>query len=276
MCQEHPWPPRDHIRPVAVPLPPTTQRLPLWPLVFVLLLFTGAASALTVGLSQSDAVVLGGIRTATQESSANWAGYVALDGQMRNVTATWRVPAVARGSGSDATMSVWVGLNGRGDRHLEQVGTASGFTNGQVRYQAWWEILPHPAAATGMRVSPGDLVTAAVSTDGTGMFVLSLRDLTTGGHFSTTQWDRGARLRSAEAVVEAPTGPHGLLPLPDFGTVRLQNVAVDGLSIFGHSWSRVVMHPDDDTTVVTSPLAADGRSFSVTYRAPRSPTTALP
>ena len=247
-----------------VPLP-QPRHLPLWPLLVALLVLAVAAAALTVGLARSGAVVLEGARVPTQEDSLNWAGYVATGTKFTSVTATWTVPAVNDTSAAHSLASFWVGMNGRGNHRLEQIGTASGYIDGRLRHLVWWEILPQTAVYTETPVSPGDMVTAAVSTDGAGKFVLSLRNLSNGAQFSTTQMDWGG-VTSAEVVAEAPTGSNGLLPLADFGQVTFRDVAIDSTSLDAYPWSRLVMKPTGPGLVETSPLDASGASFTVTYR----------
>jgi len=156
-------------------------------------------------------------------------------------------------------------MNGRGDHRLEQIGTAGGYIDGHRRYLVWWEILPRAAVYTDTPLRPGDTVTAAVSSDGAGKFVLSLRDLTSGAQFSTTQMDWG-HVSSAEVVAEAPTGPHGILPLADFGQVTFRDIAVNDRRLVAYPWSRVVMKPVGPASVDTSALDAAGGSFTVSYR----------
>jgi len=257
-----PEPPRSFPTDVA---PARPEHLPLWPLLAAMLVLTVAAAALTLGLSRSGAAVLQGARGPTQEDSLNWAGYVAIGATFTSVTATWSVPAVSTSSAPDGLASFWVGMNGRGNHRLEQIGTASGYINGERSYRVWWEILPQAAVYTDTPLKPGDLVTAAVSTDGAGKYVLSLRNISNGAQFSTTQMDWG-RVSSAEVVAEAPTGSHGLLPLADFGQMTFRDIAVNSKRIDAYAWSRVVMKPVGPADVETSPLDDGGTSFTVTYR----------
>ena len=257
-----PEPPRSTSTDVALALP---EHLPLWPLLAVMLVLTVAAAALTVGLSRSGAAVLQGATGPTQEDSLNWAGYVATGTTFTSVTATWSVPAVSDASAPSGLASFWVGMNGRGNHRLEQIGTASGYIDGERRYLVWWEILPQAAVYTDTPLRPGDMVTAAVSTDGAGKYVLSLRNISNGAEFSTTQMDWG-RASSAEVVAEAPTGSHGLLPLADFGQLTFRDIAVDSKRLDAYPWSRVVMRPVGPADVETSPLETGGTAFTVTYR----------
>ena len=76
---------------------PSRPRAPLWPVIIGLLLVTGVGLGMVLGLSRSAAVtLLGG--SGDEESSLNWAGYVAVHGHFTSVSASWTVPAVRAGS----------------------------------------------------------------------------------------------------------------------------------------------------------------------------------
>jgi len=249
-------------RSAAGPSPPPPSRAPLWPVIVGLLLVTGVGLGMVLNLSRSAAVTLFG-GSGDEESSLNWAGYVAVHGHFTSVSASWVVPAVRAGSTPGSAASFWVGLDGRGTRSLQQIGTTSGLTRGGRYYSAWWEILPGPAVDVPLRIAPGDLMSASVTSDGRGGFTLSLRDRTAGESFSVRRTDRTAPLSSAEVVVEAPASATGQLPLADFGAVRFSDARVNGRPLGSFTWSRVDMTDASHLQASPTALAAGGSAFAV-------------
>src|SRR5437879_13041387 len=55
---------------------------------------------------------------------------------------------------------------------------------------------------------------------GNGKFTVSISDATTGQSFSTSSTVHRAQQSSAEWIAEAPSSSGGILPLPNFGTVK--------------------------------------------------------
>jgi hypothetical protein len=249
----------------AGPPPPPRGRAPLWPVVLGLLLVTGVGLGMVLNLSRSAAVTLFG-GSGDEESSLNWAGYVAVHAHFTSVSASWIVPAVRAGSAPGSAASFWVGLDGRGTRSLQQIGTTSGLTRGGRYYSAWWEILPGPAVDVPLRIAPGDLMSASVTSDGRGGFTLSLRDRTAGELFSVRRIDRAAPLSSAEVVVEAPASATGQLPLADFGAVRFSDARVNGHPLGSFAWSRVDMTVASHRQASPTALAAGGSAFAVAWQ----------
>src|SRR2546430_16683548 len=80
-------------------------------------------------------------------------------------------------------------------------------------------------------VRPGDSMSGSVTTDGSGHFTLHIHNGTTGGDFVTVQTLKRARLSSAEAIAEAPSGSGGVLPLTNFGTASFSSGTVNGQPI---------------------------------------------
>ncbi len=251
--------------PDSGPAAPSRRRAPLWPVIIGLLLVTGVGLGMVLGLSRSAAVTLFG-GSGDEESSLNWAGYVAVHGHFTSVSASWTVPAVRAGSAPGSAASFWVGLDGRGNRSLQQIGTTSGMTGGGRYYGAWWEMLPGPAVDVPLRISPGDEISANATSDGRGGFTLSLRDRTEGKSFSVRRLDRGAPLSSAEVVVEAPAGAAGQLPLADFGTVRFSDARVNGHPLGASAWTRVDMTVADRRQASPTALSGGGSAFAVAWQ----------
>ena len=205
---------------------------------------------------------------ATSVQSANWAGYDATGPAFTfsSVTASWVEPAIAASSG-DTYAAFWVGLDGANSSTVEQTGTVAESSNGSVSYYAWYEMYPASMRSVDLTVSPGDQMTASVTSDGAGDFVLTITDETTGDSFTRDRFSAAAQCTSAEVIAEAPTDTStgDLLPLAAFGTVDFNSCAFNGQPISAFDWDQIDMVAQGGSTLIaTSPLASDGASFSLT------------
>jgi hypothetical protein len=136
-------------------------------------------------------------------SASNWSGY-AKSGNYTSATAQWVVPSVSPTHGSSYS-SAWVGIDGFNNSDLIQTGTESDYYNGSAHYDAWWEILP--AAETpisSFAVHPGDVMTATITKGSGSSWTITIKDVTSGGSFTTTQNYTGPGT-SVEWIEEAPT-----------------------------------------------------------------------
>ena len=194
----------------------------------------------------------------------NWAGYAAGGGPFRSVAASWVQPEAPENlGGSDITTSFWVGLDGRGSRTVEQIGTCLDGT-------AWYEMYPEPSRHIDMPVVvPGDVLRASVTRSGPHTFVLKLVDTTTGASFTTTRTAAQAGGVSAEVIAEAPASERtGQLPLDPFGRVRFAKCTVDGLPIGAYRPDRSDISSSRQTReTTTSALTGGGTVFTVTAAA---------
>jgi Peptidase A4 family len=169
--------------------------------------------------------------------SPSWSGYVATAHaghrlSFRQVTGTWRVPAVHCGRRqAGALAAIWVGLGGYlpSEPKLEQIGTDAGCSSaGRRRYDAWFEVVPYPAYPLPGRISAGDVVSASVRLVA-GSVELELANRTLGWKATRTiAWPLPAT-RSAEWVVEAPGSCKRFFcveaPLADFGRLTFLHAA---------------------------------------------------
>jgi hypothetical protein len=213
-------------------------------------------------------------------TSGNWAGYDVTGGGFSSVSASWVQPAIQADDSTDSLASFWVGLDGDGSNTVEQLGTQAENDYGSVSYQAWWEMYPaDEVLIPGMTITPGDTMTASVTTEGNGYFTLSMSDETTGDSYHSTPYSADAQDYSAEVIAEAPTDAvtDTEYPLADFGTVYFTNCAIDGLPISDFDWNQIDMADSDSgaTLASTSALGADGASFAVAAGdvTPTSPAT---
>ncbi len=198
----------------------------------------------------------------TRSTSTNWAGYSATGGRFTSVSATWKQPA-ATCTAATAYSSFWVGLDGDGTNTVEQIGTDADCSGGKAVYYAWYEMYPKFPVNLSLKISPGDTVSAKVTTGGSGSFTLTIKDTTTGGSFTTIQKLRHAKLGSAEVIAEAPSSG-GVLPLANFGTVGFSAATVDGQPIGNFHPDRINMVSGTITKATTSALSG-GNAFSVKW-----------
>ena len=248
-----------------------------------------AASALSLGLAFSTAgpaaASCGGASDCPcATGTCIWAGW-GVTGQDLTSTGTGKeytsisgeftVPAV---KGSAGNVAFWYGLGGV-NTALEQTGVAVKIVHGQPVYQGFWELTPSKPVFYTKTVRPGDFMAALVnyssspsSTGGT--YRMFLRDVTRGwsedqviparSHLGTTSRD------AAEAIVEnvqtyARKSPNPG-PLPDFGTIRMDNIAVDnsyGWTQFNYGQS-LIEWTLGTGKVYISPLQRAG-DFTVTW-----------
>lgn len=198
----------------------------------------------------------------TRSTSTNWAGYSATGGTFRSVSATWKQPA-ATCTAATAYSSFWVGLDGDGTNTVEQIGTDADCSSGKPVYYAWYEMYPKFPVNLSLTIRPGDIVSASVTTNGTGSFTLTIRDTTRGGSFTTTQRLKSAKLGSAEVIAEAPSSG-GVLPLANFGSVAFSAATVNGQPIGSFHPDRIDMVSGTTTKASTSALS-NGKAFTVTW-----------
>ena len=203
---------------------------------------------------------------ANVSTSSNWSGYSVSGGNFTSVTGTWTVPTVATTTtGADAT---WVGIGGITSNDLIQAGTEATVSRGEVTYNAWIEMLPASSKPVSLSVNAGDSVTVSI-TQKVGLdWLISMKNNTTGGAYSTTVQYRSSN-SSAEWVQEAPSVNRGTVPLDDFGTLTFKGASAvrDGnrqaLNALGPQGITMI-NGARQALAVPSGIASDGMSFSVT------------
>ncbi|WP_233096142.1 G1 family glutamic endopeptidase [Alicyclobacillus sp. SO9] len=160
-------------------------------------------------------------------AASNWSGYAISGSTYNDITGNWTVPTVKRSSGNTYSSS-WIGIDGFNNSNLIQTGTEQDYVNGHAQYDAWWEILP--AAETvipTMAVSPGDHMSAHIHNNGNGTWTITLKDLTQGESFSTTQSYSGPG-SSAEWIQEAPQINGSIATLANYGATTFDPGTVNG------------------------------------------------
>lgn len=230
---------------------------------------------------------------AETSTSSNWAGYAVMRDGVRfvRVSAAWTVAAVDCRGGETQWSAVWVGLGGYDERSpaLEQIGTeADCDRRGRAHYSSWYEMVPDVSHGAGLRVHPGDRVSASVTVVPEGPQAgrrvrLRLSNRTTGRAVTKSLAARVVDVSSAEWILEAPSACGGttaddscqIMPLADFGTLRLSEaraVASDGHAgaIADDSWDAVQIHMHAGVghgDASAGALTSGGRAFTVRYSA---------
>jgi hypothetical protein len=200
-------------------------------------------------------------------TSSNWSGYALSGGHYIAAAANWTQPAVKCAVTPTGYSAFWVGLDGDTTNTVEQTGTEADCVNGEAVYYAWYEMYPKRSVNYSNVVLPGDSLSTSVTYVGGSSFVLALRDATERWSQTTTQRLKSAKLASAEAIAEAPSGRGGVLPLADFGTVAFSHTTVDGsLLNAGMQGLEPLTMLAGATTVKAEPTLISGGSFLDTWR----------
>jgi len=258
-------------------------------LTLVLLAFALSAASAPAALADS-----------TQ--SSNWAGYaIHRSGvSFTKVIGAWRQPSATCTAGSPAYSSAWVGLGGYSEtsKALEQIGSeADCSASGKVVSSLWYEIVPAASRTIRVKVNPGDDLTASVTVTGHSVR-LQLDDLTRQRSFTKTVHASTVDVSSADWILEAPSECADsfscrTLTLADFGSTTFSRASA--VTTAGHTgriadrrWNatkitlaasgRPFIDSSANSGVVSaspSPLAAQGSSFTVTYRGSSAPSPAV-
>jgi hypothetical protein len=122
-----------------------------------------------------------------------------------------------------------VGLDGLGSATVEQVGIEADCAGSTPRYYAWYEMYPKPVSVA-FTVHAGNAVRASVTYKRSARkFVLMLRDISTGRHF-TRILKCAAKIclrSSAEVISEAPSSSSGgILPLANYRAASFSSITL--------------------------------------------------
>jgi hypothetical protein len=200
--------------------------------------------------------------------SSNWAGLIVTGTTFTAVGGGWTVPAV-QPSSTFQSSATWVGIGGLpSDPSIVQTGTVQETAGGQTRYFAWYELFPSAPVTIG-GVSPGDAMRASILMSSPGVWTLSIADVTSAQHFSSSFSYFGLG-GSAEWIEEAPANSSGQIhTLANFGTVYFNNLGVGGTNMSLASTS-VVDIASAGGQVIAFPINIDSstNSFAVTYAPP--------
>jgi hypothetical protein len=199
--------------------------------------------------------------------STNWSGYVVTGfGPYTSVSSSWTQPAVNCASTRTGFSAFWVGLDGHTTNTVEQTGTEANCSKGTAIYRAWFEMFPKRPVNYPNPVLPGDSFTASVTYTGRGRFQLTLSDPTQGWSQTTSQRRKSAKLGSAEAIAEAPSGRKGVLPLANFGAIGFSGASVNGALLTGSTPGIEPLTMASGATVKATPSPIGSGTFSDTWQ----------
>jgi hypothetical protein len=163
-------------------------------------------------------------------TSLNWSGYATVQtlgatgaGTVTQALGTWIVPTATGPASGSSFSSCWVGIDGFTSPTVEQIGTEQDYISGAPVYFAWFEMFPAGSIEIiGFPVAPGDSMSASVTSLGSGVFELALRNNTAGFTVvipTSATTNPNALMSSAEWIVEAPSDIVGILPLAELSEV---------------------------------------------------------
>ncbi len=166
--------------------------------------------------------------------TANWSGYVATGNAFSNVSASWMVPSMTCAGETTSYSTQWIGIDGYTSDTVEQDGTEADCWSGTPHYGAWYEMFGDdavqgggevPLPSSSYPVSPGDAMTASVSSSGS-IWTLAIADQTEDWNNSIPipSWSPAPEESSAEWIVERPN-VGSLSALPDFGGVSFTSAS---------------------------------------------------
>ncbi len=191
----------------------------------------------------------------------NWGGYAATGSGFTSVSATWSEPNATCNSRNDL-YAPWVGIDGYGTSTVEQTGVATDCSSGRAVYQAWYEMYPASPvylSTSSYPVAPGNSIHATVTYAGSNRYTLTLHNSSRGWTYTTTKTLSSARRRSAEVIIESPTGAY-----PNFGSITFTGATVNGASL--GSFSPTALDPSANGVYEARTGAlSGGTSFSMTY-----------
>jgi len=232
-------------------------------IVFALaVLFIGTAPAFAAGPLAPNSGI-------TVNTSRNWAGYVAKGNTYSGVSGSWTIPNVTPTTNMSADVT-WVGIGGAASTDLIQAGTQAISQNGQVTYQAWYELLPGSSNNVPLVIHPGDHISASIARQGTtNYWLITLTNNSTNQSYSATVFYNSS-LSSAEWIEEMPSDQsYSFIPLDSFTDVPFSNAqaVVNGVSENLVSLGAYPVTMTSSSQVLASPSAigTDNDSFTVTH-----------
>jgi Peptidase A4 family len=157
--------------------------------------------------------------------TSQWAGYFEAPGTVTSVSATWVVPSLVCPESETTLSSTWIGVGGFAGGTLLQAGMYDNCLGGTAVQGAFAEEAPGSTVSFQLPISPGDTVSATVSS-GPGGWQTTVADLTT-DESATENWSGYAGGDSAGWMAEAYGAP-GDVPMSNFGTEQLSAFSVNG------------------------------------------------
>jgi hypothetical protein len=191
------------------------------------------------------------------QDGGNWSGLVATGGTYTSTSVSWTEPTSVTCNSSNDLMAPWVGIDGYGTSSVEQTGVATDCSSGSPVDEGWYEMYPDAPVYYDNPVSPGDSISASVTTDGDGNYTLTLTD-NTAGWTQTTPGSYQGQNASAEAIIESPTASY-----PDFGSVAFTDFTINGQA--ADSTDPVALDASNASGFEDHTNALSGGNFSIDY-----------
>lgn len=204
-----------------------------------------------------------------------WGGYVVTGTDFTKARGSWIVPTAHCSVEPNSFASLWIGIDGYTSDSSEQIGIEFDCLAATPTYYPWYDFYPNPVRKiTGMKVSPGDKMSATVSYSGS-QFTITMTNRTTGKSFSKTTTFNRAKRTSAEWIVNGYTAPLTNFNKISFGDdytgVNDTNWATDSsvtgpISDFGSKVVKLKMRALNNAVLAApSALTTDGSSFKVIW-----------
>jgi len=205
-------------------------------------------------------------------NSTNWAGYMATNGLFSGVSGSWTATTPTGNNTTISSDGTWIGIGGITTSDLIQIGTFNAVSaGGQVTTTAFYEMLPKSAQSIpSLSVSPGDSITASITSVSGDQFSLSIADNTTSQTFNKIL-SYNSSGSSAEWIEEDPSmSARRQYPLDHFGTASFTGSAavINGVSstIGNANYNKITLVDYlSNPLATTSALGSDGASFSVAH-----------
>jgi len=218
-----------------------------------------------------------------------WSGYAVTGSDFTQVHGSWIVTEPDCTKTPNSYSSEWVGIDGWSSNTVEQIGTDTDCNGTSPYFYVWYEFYPlNTVVITDVSIAAGDVFSASVVYKGDNKYTVSIKNNTTDQSFSKEVEFSGALgsgkppRNSAEWIMEMDSNT--LNDLTDFGTdsfgqyytVESTDTATDSahsgpITDFGTAVNRSITTKNGSSTSpktsVPSPLAPDGSSFTVTWKA---------
>ena len=211
--------------------------------------------------------------------SYNWSGYVAKGGSYTHIAGSWTVaPGTTTGNALTAN-AAWIGIGGfDGTSNLIQTGTRTLEWNGQVTYQAWYELIPAPPVPFSVTVGPNDTVSASISETSKNVWTITFTNVTS-GESAAVRVPYVSHKSSAEWIVERPSSSGTLVALTPFNAFVFSGLSAvkNGKAVtpVTAAAKKLLLIERNGTTLLTpSALGKNGRSFTIARNA--SDTLGIP
>lgn len=227
------------------------------------------------------------IRHVTVSYNTIWAGYAVTGSGFTYVQGSWIVAPVDCTKTPNTDSSEWVGIDGWSSDTVEQTGTDADCNGKTPFYYVWYEFYPlNTIVIKDVSIAPGDKFSASVTYKGDNKYLVSITNDTTAQGFSKEVEFSGADgsgvppRNSAEWIEEMDGNKLSDFGVDSFGELytgistgvdEATDSSISGpITDFGSAVQESVSTRNGTSTgkdtAVPSALAADGESFTVTWK----------